>query len=107
MKELFIYILVAIGCAAGTMWLIIQGDALWGISGKWIFPSIIAFIHGYGYSVKAILLFSIFSFYMVTTLHRYIARGILTLIIWIIILMIAIAGAYMLWQLTMLIADHL
>ena len=107
MKELFIYILVAIGCAAGTMWLILQGEAAWAISERWIFPSIIAFIHGHGYSVKAILLFSIFSFYLVTQLHRYIARGILTFIIWVIILMIAIAGAYMLWQLMILIADHL
>ena len=107
MKELFIYVFVAVVCAAGTMWLILQGEAEWAISEKWIFPSIIAYIHGYGYSVKAILLFSIFSFYLVTQSHRHIARGILTFIIWVIILMVAIAGAYALWQLMILIADHL
>lgn len=107
MKELLIYVLVALGCAYGTVWLILQGDAAWALSGKWIFPSIIAFIHKYGYSVKAILLISTFTFYLVTTLHRYIARGILTLIIWIIVIMGAIAGAYALWQLLLIASEHL
>jgi hypothetical protein len=107
MKELFIYVLIALACAYGTVWLILQGDAAWSVSSRWFFPSMIAFIHGHGYSVKEILLISIFTFYLVTTLHRYIARGIFVLIIWTVVIMLVIAAAYALWQLLLIAADHL
>ena len=107
MRELFIYILVAVGCAAGIVWLILQGDAEWGLSQKWIFPNIIAFVHGHGYSVKAILLFSTFAFFLVTGLHHHLARGVLKMVIWAIIIMLAIAAICALWQLLLIIAEHL
>ena len=107
MKELFIYVLVAIGCAAGTVWLILQGNAEWGISEKWIFPDIIAFIHQNGYSVKPVFLFSFFAFYLLTGLHRYLARGVFKLVIWIIIAAVVFAAGVALFKLLLLIADHL
>ena len=102
MKELFFYVLVAAVCAWGTVWLILQGDAAWEISSKWFLPDVINFIHGYGFSGRKVAFYAFFTIYLLTGLHRPLARFIFKAVIWIIILFIVIVACmagykFLLW----------
>ena len=107
MKELFFYVLVAIGCAYGTVWLLLQANTAWGLSEMWFFPDVLAFIHGYGYSMRVVAMFAFFAFYLLSGLHRWVARGLFNLVIWTIILMVAIAAIVALYKLLFVLAEHL
>ena len=90
MKELVFYVLTAAGCAWVTVWLLLQGDAAWGMH-EWIFfPSLVDFIHSYEFSVKKVLFYTFFVCYLLTGMHRPLGRFVLKTVIWIIVLMLAI-----------------
>lgn len=91
MKEgIFSFIWAGI-CALLSVWLISYVDAKINFSADYFFPAIVDTIHGWGWSVKRVLFFSLYFLYWITGIHKLFGNGILALIGWTVLLVFAAA----------------
>lgn len=100
MEHAFKFIWAAI-CAWIFVWLIGYINDHTAFLEKAFFPSILDFIHGFGFSAKKVLFFALFIFLWLTGLHKYIGRGIFFFIgiaLWVILIGLILIGGY--WFLT-------
>ena len=80
MKEkIFSFIWAGI-CALLSVWLLVYLDAKIGFTEDYFFPVIVDTIHGWGWSVRRVLFFSLFLVYWLTGLHKLFGNWMLTII---------------------------
>lgn len=96
MEFIFRFIWVAI-CAFLVTILIEYIDTHTGFLQTLFFPQMIDFIHGFGLSAKKVLFISLFLFFYLTALDKYIGRGLFLLLgmaFWVVIIGLVILCSY-------------
>ena len=80
MKKIIMSIVWALICAWAITRLLLYVDARVGFTQEYFFPSIIDFIHGFGFSARKVLFTILTAFFAATGIHKFFGKTLLWLI---------------------------